>query len=145
MIKLMAVCTKQESYFHIRDHFVCALSQWETMLHCNFVSHWLGSHTKWSLHMLPCTYHYHIQRDVMPGLHWMCMFWAITMTNTCDVLKHNLSHPHIHSLFVLWPYLNRTYQNQNIHFEKISYEYYSVDFYLWLMQWPLADVVVILN
>ena len=32
-----------------RDHFVCAPSQWETTLHCNVVSHWLGAHTKWSL------------------------------------------------------------------------------------------------
>ena len=24
-------------------------SQWETMLHCNVVSHWLGAYTKWSL------------------------------------------------------------------------------------------------
>ena len=32
-----------------RDHFVHAPSQWETMLHCNVVSHWLGSHKKWSL------------------------------------------------------------------------------------------------
>ena len=26
-----------------------APSQWETTLHCNVVSHWLGAHTKWSL------------------------------------------------------------------------------------------------
>ena len=30
-----------------RDHFVYAPSQWETMLHCNVVSHWLGACTKW--------------------------------------------------------------------------------------------------
>ena len=33
----------------VRDHFVNAPSQWETMLHCNVVSHWLGTYTKWSL------------------------------------------------------------------------------------------------
>ena len=32
-----------------RDHFVHAPSQWETMLHCNVVPHWLGACTKWSL------------------------------------------------------------------------------------------------
>ena len=32
-----------------RDHFVNAPSQWETTLHCNVVSHWLGAFTKWSL------------------------------------------------------------------------------------------------
>ena len=28
-----------------RDHFVYAPSQWETTLHCNVVSHWLGAYT----------------------------------------------------------------------------------------------------
>ena len=32
-----------------RDHFVYAASQWETTLHCNAVSHWLVTYTKWSL------------------------------------------------------------------------------------------------
>ena len=32
-----------------RIHSVHAPSQWETTLHCNVVSHWLGSYTKWSL------------------------------------------------------------------------------------------------
>ena len=32
-----------------RDRFVYAPSQWETALHCNAVSHWLGAYTDWSL------------------------------------------------------------------------------------------------
>ena len=28
-----------------RDHFVYASSQWETTLHCNVASHWLGTYT----------------------------------------------------------------------------------------------------
>ena len=32
-----------------RDHFVYAPCQWETTLHFNVVSHWLGAYTKWSL------------------------------------------------------------------------------------------------
>ena len=28
-----------------------APSQWETMLQCNVVAHWLGAYTKWSLHL----------------------------------------------------------------------------------------------
>ena len=32
----------------IRVHFVHAPSQWETTLHCNVVSHWLGTYTEWS-------------------------------------------------------------------------------------------------
>ena len=31
-----------------RDHFVYVPSQWETMLHYNIVSHWLGAYAKWS-------------------------------------------------------------------------------------------------
>ena len=34
-----------------RDHFVHAPSQWETMLHFNVVSHWLGAYAKYSLSM----------------------------------------------------------------------------------------------
>ena len=30
---------------------VYAPSQWKMMLHCNVVSHWLGTYTKWSLHI----------------------------------------------------------------------------------------------
>ena len=30
-------------HFSCRDHFMYAPSQWETMLHCNIVSHWLGA------------------------------------------------------------------------------------------------------
>ena len=32
-----------------RDHFVYVTSQWETTLHCNVVSHWLGTYVKGSL------------------------------------------------------------------------------------------------
>ena len=32
-----------------REHFVDASSQWETTLHCNVVSHWLGAYTICSL------------------------------------------------------------------------------------------------
>ena len=37
---------------HIKDHFVHALSQWDMVLHCNIISHWLGAYTKWSLCMV---------------------------------------------------------------------------------------------
>ena len=37
-----------------RDHSVYVLSQWETALHCNAVSHWLGAYTEWSLVTLTC-------------------------------------------------------------------------------------------
>ena len=31
-----------------RNHFMYVPSQWETPLHCNVVSHWLGAYTLWS-------------------------------------------------------------------------------------------------
>ena len=36
-----------------QGYFVYVPSYWETTLHCNVVSHWLGACTKWSLF---CTY-----------------------------------------------------------------------------------------
>ena len=36
---------------HIQWFNVNMPSQWETMLQCNSVSHWLGAFTKWSLHI----------------------------------------------------------------------------------------------
>ena len=41
-----------------RDHFVCVPSQWETMLHCNVISHWLGPYTNWSLQYSGECFHY---------------------------------------------------------------------------------------
>ena len=38
------------------DHFVNAPSQWETTLHRNVVSHWLGAFTKWSLLAITLTH-----------------------------------------------------------------------------------------
>ena len=32
-----------------RDHSVYATSQWETVLQCNAISHWLDAYTEWSL------------------------------------------------------------------------------------------------
>ena len=32
----------------LMDHFVYVPSQWEMMLHCNIISHWLGIYTKWT-------------------------------------------------------------------------------------------------
>ena len=40
---------KSPMVFVNRDHFVHAPSQWETTLHCNVVSHWLGACKKLSL------------------------------------------------------------------------------------------------
>ena len=39
----------EEPYEYNRDHVEHVPSQWETTLHCNVVSHWLGAYTKRSL------------------------------------------------------------------------------------------------
>ena len=49
--------TPSQYYIIFRDHFVYAPNQWETTLHCNVVSHWLGAYTKWSLHFRSVTPH----------------------------------------------------------------------------------------
>ena len=35
-----------------REHSVFAHSQWKMALHCNAISHWLGTNTEWSLVLL---------------------------------------------------------------------------------------------
>ena len=42
-------CVSDNHICEYRDHFVNAPSQWETMLYCHVVCHWLGAYTKWSL------------------------------------------------------------------------------------------------
>ena len=44
LIKLTKTCTAT------KDHYLHALSQWETMLQCNIISHWLKAYTTWSLY-----------------------------------------------------------------------------------------------
>ena len=52
------------------DHSVHVPSQWETTLHCNVFSHWLGTYTKWSLHMVSGIFVNSLcSRDL--GQHWL--------------------------------------------------------------------------
>ena len=53
---MSAMMTKQVMVFYFlcvskdnRGHFVYVSSQWEMVLQCNIVSHWLGAYKKWSL------------------------------------------------------------------------------------------------
>ena len=48
-----------------RNWFVYAPSQWETLLQCNIISHWLGACTKWSL----------LQLTVW-SMPWLLMAWC---------------------------------------------------------------------
>ena len=54
-------CSQWWQICHGRDPSVYAPSQWEMALHCNAISHWLGTYTEWSLHgdplsRMPCWY-----------------------------------------------------------------------------------------
>ena len=51
-IESIPSCITQGNRCHFRDHFVYAPSQWETTLHCNVISHWLSTYSKWSLQLL---------------------------------------------------------------------------------------------
>ena len=57
-----------------RNHSGYGLSQWETTLHCNVISHWLSSYPQWSLH-------------------WVCakgMCCVLWLRKTCTVLHEDI-------------------------------------------------------
>ena len=70
---------------HCRDQIVYVPSQWEMTLHCNVISHWLGTYTKWSLHcydvFMESTFQINIQ------LSWLCKIMASNVTTliTCFI------------------------------------------------------------
>ena len=51
-----------DTSIYCRDQSRCAASQWETLLHCNDVSHWLGAYLDWSLILF---------------MFCFCYYWAI--------------------------------------------------------------------
>ena len=57
----------------VRDHFVCAPSQWEMMLQCNVISHWLDTCTKWSLKSLCWIFILHLLS--LHSLTWQLLPW----------------------------------------------------------------------
>ena len=59
-----------------RDHFVYVPSQWETTLHCNVVSHWLGAYT---------------ERSLMCTSMWLCLHGV-----------HRYLYILLHHYFVIW-------------------------------------------
>ena len=48
-----------------RDQSRCVPSQWETLLHCNDISHWLGTHLDWSLFYAVCMAFTHWDMSVL--------------------------------------------------------------------------------
>ena len=79
-----------------RDHFVYAPSQWETMLQCNVVSHWLGTFTKCP-HSISRDHFVHASSQWETTLrcnvvsHWLGAF---------TICPHSISHPSAPST---WP------------------------------------------
>ena len=55
---LVAYCVTRPGWVNQARRYTCsdqfryAPSQWETSLHCNDASHWLGAYLDWSLHMV---------------------------------------------------------------------------------------------
>ena len=81
-----------------RDHFVYAPIQWETVLHCNVVSHWLGAYTKWSLQMR------HWKNKGIGLSFWK---WRIMNSRNCPTnTKPRLSMPlYFHSFISIYKHL----------------------------------------
>ena len=73
------------------DHSVCVSSQWEIVLHCNAVSHWLCIYTEWPLNMVPP-----VQSDSMSCLFSPNIFFKSCATHkrwtTIPVLEVILPH-----------------------------------------------------
>ena len=72
----------------LRDHFVHMPSQWETMLQCNVVSHWLDAYTKWSLDAgfdLPFLSPFNWWRPKQNGCHFADNNW--TFSNVLHWMK----------------------------------------------------------
>ena len=67
-----------------RDHFVYAPRQWETKLQCNIISHWLGTYTKWSLHM-----EIHWNRNAVISTTFTSLAVLDKMTTSCAANEKN--------------------------------------------------------
>ena len=75
-----------------RDYSVYVPSQWETTLHCNVVSHWLGAYTKWSLymymqhHILLCyVVLVYVKLEILPTTHHIPKIQISIPPNAMDV------------------------------------------------------------
>ena len=64
----------QHSY---RNHSGHALSQWETTLHCNAVSHWLSPCTEWSLFPIQISHYQHTSFYIR-GVQYTAQLWCVS-------------------------------------------------------------------
>ena len=58
----------------ITGYFMNVSGQWETTLHCNVISHWLGAYTKWSLESC-----------------FIVLWWGLVMISFAHILQGWLS------------------------------------------------------
>ena len=125
-----------------REHFVFVPSQWEMMLHCNIISHWLDSYTKWSLwcvgwevlggrrrlEVMEGWAHLNI-KTVFPGMgiciikiRWSCLIFMMENASTCET-----------SLY--WNHVLYIYIYIYCHYGKSWFWYNETELYLMLWFW----------
>ena len=113
MSQLPAVCPAHDTIYRSSIHSVHAPTQWKTTLHCNVVSHWLGTYTKWPLRMQysyqrrdPYNFNISFQRFIiyLQGLkhrkivipRGVCILTSLKMLkNIWESFRHQLTSLHI--------------------------------------------------
>ena len=68
--------------WYYRDHLVYAPSQWETTLHCDIVSHWLATYTKWSLLYAPSQWGMTLHCNILS--HWLGTYTEWSLWYQCN-------------------------------------------------------------
>ena len=91
--------------YKLWDHFVYAPSQWETMLHCNVVSHRLGAYTKWSLQTIKQTWE---KCESNQSLLYLFLWWFIRIfylqwrnTEALNLKTNNINNLQIPTTFTI--------------------------------------------
>ena len=75
------------------DHSGNGLSQWETMLHCNNISHWLTPLPEWSLCIIEGMHIWHVAAHAPNG-----STDAVYSTTDLDVSQHHTCRCHVASV-----------------------------------------------
>ena len=98
---LMAVCLFESDAHKVtsfypkfimsRDQSTCVPNQWQTLLHCNDISHWLGAYLDWSLHHKKIFFSLMTHFPVQTNWH---MTWAL-LTYHKSTINPNLKQFHL--------------------------------------------------
>ena len=93
-MKVVEIQTQRNKNYSSRDHFVHPLSQWETKLHCNVISHWLGTYTNWSILILTIDHHgcwwQHPTRFTATNRRGSRFFWTDFRWRLGDIKQHTI-------------------------------------------------------